>query len=728
MSTSRPRSFTIEDALSIKSFADRCPIRFSPDGRLLAYSLEHFRAEEGKAEETWVVEVDSGEAQQILPEAHAAWGPSWAPTGQRLAFYADVGDGLQLWVWDAGTNETRRVSPAIISADCRFEVPQWMPDGKALICRLANAERLAHFDPSGRTIRKKQIEQPPAGDVTVRVWTSEPHVGPDSPMEVSGWDGRMHGTLARVEVATGEAIPLATDVQTGGWAVSPDGKYVAFTRLAGVPVGTQTVVFDLCIVPIAGGQVQVLAPKTVMRYGIAFSWSPDSAMIAYWNNGEVCVVSLDGEPRVLTQFGLGDIDELYSRPLWSPDQSFLFESAKATLWRIPVKGGGPVDLLADRSAAHVRDELVAAGDSSQLWSPDGGLSVIVPVAGGDGCGWARVNLDRGEFTQVMLRHCRIGDVVRFQADIHPRRALIAFLSEDATRPPDIWLTDMALSEPRHATHINSQLEDVEFSQPQILHWPDQHSGPHRLLLYPPPTRFGPPPYPAVVTIYEGRRSGLSAIFGVEGQHCENIHTYTHRGFAVCVPDLPLSKEAPAQSVRDLLTQAVKAMVDAGLADPQRMGIIGHSYGGYMVNCAITGLDCFAAAVSDTGMSDLVSVYGVASPHGDSGFIGWLETGQGKLGAPPWAAVEKYVQNSPIFQLDRVTTPVLIIHGDRDGAYWQAWELFSGLRRLGKVAELVVYHDEDHWQGEWRRANIIDRWQRVLAWFDKYLKPERPAND
>jgi dipeptidyl aminopeptidase/acylaminoacyl peptidase len=165
---------------------------------------------------------------------------------------------------------------------------------------------------------------------------------------------------------------------------------------------------------------------------------------------------------------------------------------------------------------------------------------------------------------------------------------------------------------------------------------------------------------------------------------------------------------------------VQAVVEAGLVDPQRLGIIGHSYGGYTVNCAITGLDCFAAAVSDTGSVNLTSEYGRVTEEGLS-FCGYFEDGQGKMGAPPWAAVEKYIQNSPLFQLDRVTTPVLIIHGDRDWNLSQACELFSGLRRLGKLAELAIYEGEGHWQGTWSRANIVDRWQRVLAWFDRYLR-------
>jgi dipeptidyl aminopeptidase/acylaminoacyl peptidase len=242
--------------------------------------------------------------------------------------------------------------------------------------------------------------------------------------------------------------------------------------------------------------------------------------------------------------------------------------------------------------------------------------------------------------------------------------------------------------------------------------------------YPPPACFGPPPYATIFVIYEGDLAWRNTIFGFDTFACENIHIYTHYGFAVCAADIPISDEkGPARSVRESLSQAVQTVVEAGLADPQRLGIFGHSYGGYTVNCAITGLDCFAAAVSSTGAVNLTSEYGRVSEDGTS-FCGYFEQGQGKMGGPPWEKPERYIENSPLFQLNRVSTPVLIIHGDRDWNVSQAWELFSGLRRLGKTAELAIYEGEGHWQGEWRRANIIDRWNRVLAWFDKYLRPAR----
>jgi Tol biopolymer transport system component len=116
MSASQPRPFTIEDALSVKYFHHHGPIRFSPDGRLMAYSLEDQSGDEPCAQ-LWVTDVATGHAQRILPKALTAWGPSWSPIEGPLAFYADTGEGQQLWIWHPQTGVTRRVSEAIIAAE-----------------------------------------------------------------------------------------------------------------------------------------------------------------------------------------------------------------------------------------------------------------------------------------------------------------------------------------------------------------------------------------------------------------------------------------------------------------------------------------------------------------------------------------------------------------------------------------------------------------------------------
>jgi len=175
--------------------------------------------------------------------------------------------------------------------------------------------------------------------------------------------------------------------------------------------------------------------------------------------------------------------------------------------------------------------------------------------------------------------------------------------------------------------------------------------------------------------------------------------------------------------------AIDKVVELRIGDPQRLGIMGHSFGGYSVYGLITQTNRFKAAVSLAGLSDLVSYYGAfdarkryqPDAHEDT-FHMW--GAEGYMGNPPWKDLSRFYRNSPISFVGQVETPLLIIHGDMDHVpMQQSEEVFTGLYRQNKRAEFVRYWGEDHVLDS--PANIRDMWQRIYAWFDEFLgnKPE-----
>jgi len=162
-----------------------------------------------------------------------------------------------------------------------------------------------------------------------------------------------------------------------------------------------------------------------------------------------------------------------------------------------------------------------------------------------------------------------------------------------------------------------------------------------------------------------------------------------------------------------------------------MGVMGHSYGGYMVLSFIVQTNRFKAAVARAGIYDLAAEYGYMTRSGATFGPAWAETGQGAIGGTPWEFRERYIENSPFFYLDRVETPLLLIHGSEDSASspFTADQVFTGLRRLGKPVEYARYLGEEHTESGWGHANQIDYLTRVINWFDKYLKgsPQSPSN-
>jgi dipeptidyl aminopeptidase/acylaminoacyl peptidase len=178
--------------------------------------------------------------------------------------------------------------------------------------------------------------------------------------------------------------------------------------------------------------------------------------------------------------------------------------------------------------------------------------------------------------------------------------------------------------------------------------------------------------------------------------------------------------------------AVDRTIELGIADPDRVAVMGHSFGGFSAVGLVTLTTRFKAAVSLAGLSDFISFYGTfdirdryepyPQEHLFRQFL--AETGQLGMGNPPWRDIGHYLRNSPIFYVDRIRTPILIVQGDMDlVSIGQGEELFTALDRENKRARFVRYWGEGHMLSS--PANITDLWKQIYAWLDEYVKGERP---
>lgn len=204
-----------------------------------------------------------------------------------------------------------------------------------------------------------------------------------------------------------------------------------------------------------------------------------------------------------------------------------------------------------------------------------------------------------------------------------------------------------------------------------------------------------------------------------------------RGYAVLVPSIPLESMGkasdPMLEIHKSVQPAIDKVVEMGIADSDRLGVMGHSYGGYTVYSLVTQTDRFKAAVAYAGATDLLSLYGGLDPRYRFSELGnaWsrpfgLEAQQHRMGSPPWKDLDRYLRNSPYIHADKVITPVLMIHGELDSyPLSQAEEFFVALNRLGKRAKLVRYLAEGHVVES--PGNIMDMWEHILNWFDQFLQ-------
>lgn len=219
----------------------------------------------------------------------------------------------------------------------------------------------------------------------------------------------------------------------------------------------------------------------------------------------------------------------------------------------------------------------------------------------------------------------------------------------------------------------------------------------------------------------------------------NLHLLSAHGYAVLIPSMPL---APPTMGRDPyldlpkgVIAAVDRAIDLGIADPNRLGVMGHSLGGYSTYALVTYTQRFKVAVALAGPANLISLYGSFWPshrydsyaHEDLFFAALSESGGIRMGDTPWGDLWRYLRNSPLYYVERVRTPLMIIHGDIDFVpMQQGEEFFTALYRLGKKAKFVRYWGEGHVISS--PANVQDMWQRIYGWLDEHLKPMTPPED
>jgi dienelactone hydrolase len=233
-------------------------------------------------------------------------------------------------------------------------------------------------------------------------------------------------------------------------------------------------------------------------------------------------------------------------------------------------------------------------------------------------------------------------------------------------------------------------------------------------------------YPMIVYVYEKLSDGLHRYIAPSEREYYNVTSFTSAGYFEFEPDIVFRPREPGLSVVECVRPAVAAVVAKGAVDAKRIGMIGHSWGGFDTAFMSTHTDVFAAAVAGAPITDLVSNYG--SHHFSSGIAetDHIETGQQRMQVPVYEDLAAYTRNSAVFGVPTMTTPLLIEVGDTDGTvFWhQGVELYNAARRARKDVVLLVYGGEDH--GLRQKANQIDYHRRIIEWFGYYLKGEPAA--
>jgi dipeptidyl aminopeptidase/acylaminoacyl peptidase len=473
--------------------------------------------------------------------------------------------------------------------------------------------------------------------------------------------------------------------------------------------------------------------------------SPDSIAVGpfAWAGSERIVMRSDGLPRndwwrypvqdrgrratKLTQ-GLGKGPEALV-PL---DEAGTFVGiAGGALWLFSPKAAAPTRLI-DTTAGYLTRLLQGSDGSVAGEGPT--RSVVVETERDGVLGLARVIvIPRGGVRVESLPMPRPGAELEID---RPAHHVAVFTSGTLDIGPAIWTTDGRTPVASQVLNLNPQLEGIARPERRLVSYLGCGGEVQQALMLLPVGYQPDRRYPLIAYVYGGSvyRDTLDASVNLTDPSQPNPQLLAARGYAVLLPSMPLSPMGagvggePYRDMAPCVLPALDAAIALGIADASRLAVMGHSYGGYAAYALATSTHRFKAAIALAGMADLISIYGQfdsrvrydARPHGELGFL-WAETGQGRMGAPPFDDADHYIRNSPLFYAEQIATPLLIIQGGDDFVpIQQGEEMFTALYRLGKRARFARYWGEGHVFDS--PANIRDMWNEIYRWLDRYLQP------
>ena len=302
---------------------------------------------------------------------------------------------------------------------------------------------------------------------------------------------------------------------------------------------------------------------------------------------------------------------------------------------------------------------------------------------------------------------------------------VLYRTSTFTTYPDLMLTDLNFSAPVRLTEVNPQQSDYYWGSVELIAWKTRDGETLQGLLYTPENQPDSGKSPLLVYYYEKRSQGLHRHYvPAPSASTINIAEYVSRGYVVFVPDITYKTGEPGQSAyRSIMSGTDYVLKNYPFIDSTRMGLQGQSWGGYQTAMLITMTNRFKAAMAGAPVSNMTSAYGGIRWGTGISRMFQYEKGQSRLGTTLWENREVFLKNSPLFYLDKVKTPLLIMHNDDDGAvpWYQGIELYMGLRRLEKPVWMLNYNGEAH--NLVKRHNRKDLSIRMQQFFDHYLMGE-----
>jgi dienelactone hydrolase len=573
-------------------------------------------------------------------------------------------------------------------------------------------------------------ETPEDDRVVVDIWNwKDPYLQPMQLLQRDQEESRTYQAMfdiesGRVVQLETESVPSVSVAERGDGAVALGSSNLDYRQL----ISWEGRYNDLFIIDVEDGTARLVAE--MVRGGA--SLSPSGAYATWWDGFETAWMAYDvqsGETINLTE-NLGvpvhdllddhpDALRAYGSAGWTEGDELFVVYDEFDVWGIDPSGHAASRNLTEgvgrRSDIRFRVVDLDADDPYVPSDSDVYLSAFDVKTKASGVYRDRFGSNRVPERLVMddarlaaIRKAETADVILYE-----RSTFEEF--------PDVWVADADFEDARKVTDANPQQDEYLWGSAELVDWTSTDGIPLQGILYKPEGFDPSKQYPMMVYFYERNSDGLhSYTVPAAGGSSINRSFYVSRGYLLFVPDIPYRIGYPGESALDAVVPGVLSLVEEGFVDRDKIGMQGHSWGGYQIAYMVTRTDLFAAVEAGAPVANMVSAYGgIRWGTGMSRMFQYEHT-QSRIGGSLWEKPLRFIENSPIFTADKIRTPMLMMHNDQDTAVpWeQGIELFVALRRLGQPAWLLNYNGEPH--GLRKSQNQKDWATRMQQFFDHYL--------
>lgn len=562
--------------------------------------------------------------------------------------------------------------------------------------------------------------------VTVDVWSwTDPELQPMQLLQAGRERNRTYEAV--VLLATGQVTQLA-DEDVPSVEVAAEGEGDLAVGVTDMPYRMEQSweypgFSDVYVIDVATGERRRVLERVQARPDL----SPGGNWLAWWDADTQAWMTLSTEPgarpmAVMSGANLANDEhdwaykaQSYGMAGWTADDAEMWIYDKFGIWSVdPTRERTPVRLTDDLTRMeNVRLRVIDEDYDDPYVAPNALLSAFDEDDKSAGFYRLRPGSSPQRLTMASVDFS------------YPRKAERAdrylVTRSDFRTFPDLHVSGASFSDLTRLSDANPQLSDFAWGTAEQVAWTSVDGNRLEGTLYK-PDGFDPNrKYPMMVYFYEKLSDNLHQWHQPEpGRSVISISFYVSRGYTVFVPDIPYEVGFPGRSAMNAVMPGITKLMENDWVDSGRIGVQGHSWGGYQIAYMVTQTDLFAAAGAGAPVANMTSAYGGIRWGSGMSRMFQYERTQSRIGGTLWEKPMHYIANSPVFHADKITTPLLMMHNDEDGAVpWeQGIEMFVAMRRLGKPAWLVNYNGDPHWA--MGAAHRLDYAMRMQQFFDHYL--------